>query len=226
MMRHTDRTVRGWLPLAMLAALLAVALPAAAQVSTGTIEVLTVDQQGLAMPGVTVQVRNTDTGADRVGVADEFGRAVFAALPPGPYAVSGNLEGFAPITDQEVVIRVGQTARVEFTMQVQVSETIVVTAEVPLVDVLKTDSSTNIVPEQIENLPVADRDFERLAFIAPGVQREVGSFRFIQNSPVVGAGGNASQTSIQVDGVDFTDQALGLSRARFSQDAIREFRVV
>ena len=29
-----------------------------------------------------------------------------------------------------------------------------------------------------------------------------------------------------VDGVDFTDQALGLARTRFSQDAIREFRVV
>jgi len=226
MMRQEKGNIRSWLPLAVLAAALAVALPAAAQVSTGMIEVLTVDQQGLAMPGVTVQVRNTDTGANRVGVADERGRAVFPALPTGPYAVSGNLEGFAPITGQEVVIRVGQTARLEFTMQAQVSETIVVTAAVPLVDVLRTDSSTNIVPEQIENLPVADRDFERLAFIAPGVQREVGSFRFIQNSPVVGAGGNASQTSIQVDGVDFTDQALGLSRARFSQDAIREFRVV
>jgi len=84
MMRQENRNTRSWLPLAMLAAALAVALPAAAQVSTGTIEVLTVDQQGLAMPGVTVLVRNTDTGNDRVGVADEFGRAVFPALPPGP----------------------------------------------------------------------------------------------------------------------------------------------
>jgi hypothetical protein len=88
------------------------------------------------------------------------------------------------------------------------------------------DSSSNITPEQIQNLPVADRDFEKLAFITPGVQRERGGFRFIQNAPVVGAGGNASQTSIQVDGVDFTDQLNGLARARFSQDAIREFRVI
>ena len=37
-----------------------------------------------------------------------------------------------------------------------------VTAEAnPLVDVYKTDSSTNIVPEQIESLPVPDRDFQR-----------------------------------------------------------------
>ncbi|HWS70605.1 MAG TPA: TonB-dependent receptor, partial [Thermoanaerobaculia bacterium] len=97
---------------------------------------------------------------------------------------------------------------------------------VPLVDVYKTDSSTNIIPEQIQSLPVPDRDFQRLAFIAPGVQRERGGFRFINGGPVIGAGGNASQATILVNGVDMTDQVNGLSRARFSQDAIREFRVI
>src|SRR5205085_8041765 len=87
-------------------------------------------------------------------------------------------------------------------------------------------SSTNIVPEQIESLPVQDRDFQRLAFITPGVERERGAFRFINGGPVIGAGGNASQATILVDGVDLTDPALGLARTRFSQDAIREFRVI
>ena len=64
------------------------------------------------------------------------------------------------------------------------------------------------MPEQIESLPVPDRDFQRLAFIAPGVQRERGGFRFINGGPVVGAGGNASQSTILVNGVDFTDAAL------------------
>jgi hypothetical protein len=111
-------------------------------------------------------------------------------------------------------------------MRPQMSETITVTAEVPLVDVLRTDTSTNIVPEQIQELPVQNREFEKLAFLAPGVQRERGAFRFIQGGPVIGAGGNASQSSILVDGVEFTDQALGLARSRFSQDAIQEFRVI
>src|SRR5438105_2943870 len=79
---------------------------------------------------------------------------------------------------------------------------------------------------QIESLPVANRDFQNLSFLTPGVQRERGAFRFIQGGPVIGAGGNASQSTILVDGVDFTDPALGLSRTRFSQDAIREFRVI
>src|SRR4029079_11721671 len=108
----------------------------------------------------------------------------------------------------------------------QLEETVNVVGEATLVDVFKTDSSTNIVPEQIEALPVQDRDFQRLAFLTPGVQRERGGNRFIGNGPVVGAAGNASQSTILVDGVDFTDPALGLARARFSSDAISEFRVI
>ena len=133
--------------------------------------------------------------------------------------------GFAP-TEQTITIRLGQTAKIVFTMKIQMSETITVTGEAPIVDILKTDSSTNVTPEQITGLPVASREFERLAFIAPGTNRERGGFRFIQGSAVVGAGGNASQTTFMVDGVELTDQALGLSRARFSMDAIREFRVI
>ncbi len=125
------------------------------------------------------------------------------------------------------MLRVGQSARVEATLKVaQIAETVTVSGEAPLVDLFRSDSSTNIVPEQIQDLPVADRDFQRLAFLTPGVQRERGGFRFIGGGPVIGAGGNASQSTILVDGVDFTDSSLGLARARFSQDAVQEFRVI
>src|SRR5205814_2471772 len=144
----------------------------------------------------------------------------------GNYQLSFALEGFAPLKAQKVTLLVGQTAKLSVTMQQSASETITVNASQEVVDVHKTDSSTNIIPEQIEQLPVADRDFQRLAFITPGVERERGGFRFINGGPVVGAGGNASQTTILVNGVDLTDQVNGQSRARFSQDAVREFRVI
>jgi hypothetical protein len=213
------------LTVAALAALVGLALPAAAQVNTGTLEVVTTDQEALAMPGVSVRVVNSATGAQRATVSDARGLAIIPALVPGDYNVAASIAGFAP-AEQAVTIRLGQTARIIFTLQVQMSETITVTGEAPIVDILKTDSSTNVTPEQIADLPVPSREFERLAFIAPGTNRERGGFRFIQNSAVVGAGGNASQTTFMVDGVEMTDQALGLSRARFSMDAIREFRVV
>ncbi len=213
--------------LAAVGLCLAPAAPVGAQPADATIEVIVVDQSGAALPGVTVQVVSTDTGLERVTVTDGTGTARMAALPPGSYRVTFELQGFTTVVQEGVSLRVGQTARLSVTMNVaRVAETVNIVAEVPLVDVYKTDSSTNILPEQIQALPVADRDFQRLAYLAPCVQRERGGFRFITNAPVIGAGGNASQATIIVDGVDFTDPTLGLARARFSQDAISEFRVI
>jgi hypothetical protein len=202
------------------------AIPSFAQIDKAAVEALALDQAKAPLPGVTVTVRRPETGLEIVDITDSAGVARFKALAPGKYSVSFTLEGFAPMKEQNLTLLVGQTAKLAVTMQQSASETITVSAAEPIVDVHKTDSSTNIVPEQIESLPVADRDFQKLAFITPGVQRERGGFRFINGGPVVGAGGNASQTTIVVNGVDLTDQVNGQSRARFSQDAVREFRVI
>jgi hypothetical protein len=199
--------------LALLLLLLSAAA-AFAQIDKGSIEAVALDQSKSPLPGVTVTVARPETGFQSVVVTDSSGTASFPALQPGNYEVSFSLEGFAPVSAQKLVLRVGQLAKIAVTMQAAASETITVSADAPIVDVHKTDSSTNIVPEQIDALPVQDRDFQRLAFIAPGVQRERGSFRFINGGPVVGAGGNASQTTIFVNGVDLTDQVNGLARAR------------
>lgn len=211
----------------LLAALFVVVAPVHAQVSDAVLELTAVDETGQALPGASVTVRRPDTGFERALVTGESGSVRVGALAPGAYEVKVELTGFAPVVQQGLLLRVGQTARVDVTLKVAtVQETVTVTADLPLVDVYKTDSSTNILPEQIQDLPVADRDFQRLAFLAPGVQRERGGFRFIGGGPVIGAGGNASQSTILVDGADFTDTTLGLARARFSQDAIGEFRVI
>ena len=160
-------------------------------------------------------------------MTDGTGLARVLGVPPGVYDVRLELAGFGTLVEKGVTLRVGQTARISATMKVaQLAETVNVVAQAALVDVFKTDSSTNIVPEQIQQLPVPDRDFQRLAFLTPGVQRERGGNRFIGGAPVIGASGNASQATIMVDGVDFTDPVLGLARARFSQEAIGEFRVI
>jgi hypothetical protein len=228
-MKHGVRTRRGGVLLRLascLALILLGTLPALAQVSTASVEARVTDVDGGALPGVTVTLENVETGLTRVAVTGESGDVSVSALPPGTYKVTFELQGFSPVSQEDVALRVGQTVQIRTELSAAVAESITVSSTVPLVDVYKTDTSTNIVPEQIESLPVPDRDFQRLAFIAPGVQRERGGFRFIGGGPVVGAGGNASQSTILVNGVDFTDPALGLSKIRFSQDAISEFRVM
>jgi outer membrane receptor protein involved in Fe transport len=199
--------------------------PLGAQINTADVQAYVVDVSNQPLPGVTVQAVETATGLTRVTVTDADGLARLAALPPGAYLVKFDLPGFNPL-EEKLTLRIGQTARINAIMTQAKAEHITVSAAAPLVDVVKTDSSTNIVPEQIADLPVPDRNFQKLAFIAPGVERERGGYRFITNEPVIGAAGNASQATIMVDGVDFTDPALGLARVQFSQDAIAEFRVI
>ncbi len=222
-------TVRFLAPAAALVLVVAAfvaASPAAAQTATATLDVVAVDGSGGPLPGVSVEVKRPETGLTRTGVTGNAGLASFAALPPGTYDVAVKLAGFETVEQKGLVLLVGQSARVNATLQGKRSETVSVVASAPLVDVYKTDSSTNITPQQIQDLPTPDRDFQRLAFIAPGVERERGAFRFVSGGPVIGGGGNASQSTILVDGVDFTDPALGLAKTKFSQDAISEFRVI
>jgi hypothetical protein len=226
-MRSRRRPSPGILAL-VLGALVALApVGARAQVADATLELVVVDAQQQVVPGATVTAVNSATGFTATTVTDAIGLGRIPALPPGTYDVKVELSGFGAVEQRAIAVRVGQTVRLNVTLSpAQVSESVTVVGQAALVDIHKTDSSTNIVPEQIESLPVQDRDFQKLAFLAPGVQRERGGFRFIGGAPVVGAGGNASQATILVDGVDFTDPGLGLARARFSQDAIGEFRVI
>ena len=199
-----------------------------AQVADAVIEVLAQDQSQAVLPGVTVTVLRPDTGYTQTSVTDATGTARFIALQPGTYTVKVELSGFTTVNQEGVTLRVGQTARLTMTLKVaQVAETVNVTAEAPLVDVYKTDSSTNIMPEQIESLPVAE---PRLPVAGvPGARRAARARRQpLHRQPARSSApaGNASQSTIMVDGVDFTDPTLGLARARFSQDAIGEFRVI
>jgi hypothetical protein len=213
-----------------LVLLLILASPRAAapfQVADAVLEISVVDDSGAALPEVTITVMQPETGLQRTALSDALGLSRTIGLPPGIYDVRLERSGFKTAIEKSLSLRVGQISRTSVRMGVAPqAETLTVVAQPVLMDVFKTDSSTNIVPAQIESLPVPDRDFQRLAFLTPGVQRERGGNRFIGNGPLIGAAGNASQTTIMVDGVDFTDPMAGLSRVRFTQEAIAEFRVI
>ena len=123
-------------------------------------------------------------------------------------------------------LMVGQRAQLTVALQPRVTDAIEVTGAAPLVDVHRMDSSTNIIPEQIEEIPVRDRQFERLALLTPGTQRDRSRFFNRTGAPVVGATSNAADGTFLMDGADFTDNFFGLGRVRVSQDAIEEFSVI
>ena len=70
------------------------AWPAHAQMTTGSISGRITDAQGAAVPGVTIEARNADTGLVRVAVSNDAGTYRLSALPVGTYAVTAQLSGF------------------------------------------------------------------------------------------------------------------------------------
>ena len=64
------------------------------QAVNGTIEGTVADVSGAVLPGVTVTVTNTDTGASRAVVTNEKGVYRALLLPLGRYKVSAELPGF------------------------------------------------------------------------------------------------------------------------------------
>src|SRR5258708_809187 len=89
---------RRWIRIAqaVLAALLLVTGSARAQsqAANGTVEGTIKDASGGLLPGVTVTVHNTDTGAERVVVTDANGLYRAPLLSLGNYQVTAELAGF------------------------------------------------------------------------------------------------------------------------------------
>src|SRR5262245_34210945 len=125
--------------LATLAALL-LAASASAQEFRATLTGRVTDPNGLATPGATVTAVNTQTGEVAVGVTTAEGAYTIPFLKPGIYSVSAELTGFKKVTQPNVQLEVGQTASVNFQLQLgQISEQMTVTAESPLLETAKAD---------------------------------------------------------------------------------------
>ena len=134
------------------------------------------------------------------------------ATPPGsPSRASSR-------SSRRLTLRIGQTAKLKVVLRAKaIAESVTVDRRgAPrrrLQDRLVDEHRPRADPGRSRS---PNREFEKLAFIAPGVQRERGEFRFVTGGPVIGSGGNASQSTILVDGVDYTDPALGLAKTRVS----------
>ena len=100
----------------LFVALLLIAGSASAQ-TLGTITGDVKDASGAIIPGASVTAQNTSTNATREMQSNEAGAYTFAALPPGPYVVRAELQGFRTVT-QNVELHVEQTVRVNFTMEI------------------------------------------------------------------------------------------------------------
>jgi hypothetical protein len=150
--------------LALLCSLLTFPLPTYAQseAAGGSIEGIVTDSSGAVLPGVAVEVRNSDTGFTRSLLTNEVGRYTAPLLAVGTYEVTAQLSGFGTVKVSDVLLQVGQRRVVEISMKIStLAETITVDGgQVPIVETSRVVSTTTIDDRAVHDLPTLARNFQ------------------------------------------------------------------
>src|SRR5262245_37471787 len=97
----------------VLALVPAFAGTAFAQTQTGNITGKVTDNTGARAPGVTVTLTSPVLISPKTASTDAEGVYRFAALPPGSYALSFELQGFRKVTRTNVPVNLAQTLTVD-----------------------------------------------------------------------------------------------------------------
>src|SRR5919106_3836856 len=97
-----------------------------------------VDSQEGVLPGVAIIVTHSESGTVRETVTGPDGTYFVTGIIPGPYRITGELQGFKRFT-QDVRLQIGETATLDLMLEVgSVAESVTVTGEAPLVDLTST----------------------------------------------------------------------------------------
>src|SRR6187397_319858 len=199
-----------------------------AQGVSGTITGRVVDQQGAAIPGVTVTAKSTTTGFTRSEVSDAEGVYRLSAMPVGIYEVTAELQGFATVSKKDVEVNVAQTQAVDFPLKVaQLAETVNVTGATPLIETTRSGVGAIVDVKRIESLPLNGRQFANLAATVPGVGLSFHSdpTKSTQYAPQIN-GGAGRNINYQIDGGDNNDDTVGGLLQAYPLEAIQEFNFV
>ena len=130
------RNLVGWNRTVALAAIaLALCAAGAWAQATGQLSGFVTDQEGGALPGVSVTVTNVATNQSRLVMTGQDGYFAAPLLAPGDYNVVAALDGFVQLSREGVRVTAAETARIGMALSVgEFSETMTVTGETPLIE--------------------------------------------------------------------------------------------
>jgi outer membrane receptor protein involved in Fe transport len=147
------------------------AVIAQAQLSTASLSGTVADPGGAVVPHATITLTQTDTNFTRISASKDDGSYHEEFLPVGPYKVSVSAPGFKTLERSGIVLAVMQNATLTLTLEIGgQSETVSVTADVPLVNLSNATLGASVSNEQIDNLTLINRDVYALLQLTPGVQ--------------------------------------------------------
>jgi len=155
------------------------------------------DASGAVVEGARVSVRNTATSQVREALTNQTGVYDVPCLVPGSYVVRVEKQGFKSATRSDVLLQVGDVARVDFTVDVGVvTESVEVQGGSALLTTETTSVGTVIENRRIVELPLDGRNYLQMVALSPNVSAEQG----LGGEAAARKGGERTSKSIVVAG--------------------------
>ena len=124
-----------------------------------TLNVTITDPSGRLVPNAHVTLSNPGMGIERNQTADRAGSAVLTAISAGDYRLIVRVDGFSDY-ERRLTLTVGQVASVSVQLGIaSIKQAISVSESTTAVDTEKNETSQVIHSSQIQDLPIAGRDF-------------------------------------------------------------------
>lgn len=208
--------------------LLSATVTASGQEFRGSITGKITDPAGAALPGVTVNIKNTGTNITATTTTNEDGSYNFPLIQPGKYTLQVTNQGFKTAVREGIEIRVADRLSLDIQMEIGVTETVTVVGSSPILETGSVSTGTIVSGNQISELPLTEGTAYQLATLTPGI--------FYTGNPLFnGPTANGNLTSFRANGATGANQitldgspnygfdgSVGFSPP---SDAVQEFKV-
>jgi len=187
------------------------------------------DPSGAVVAAAKVTATNSGTGLSRTMQTSDAGLFNFGRLPVGTYDLSVEANGFKTARKTGLALSIGAVVTLDLRLEIGgTQETVSVSAEIPVVESTRSQTSTSVNEKAVRDLPINGRNFLDFVTLTPGVIRDPA-----RGGDLSFAGQRGTSNSLLVDGGDSNNTFFGQSAGRagtrnpytFSQEAVQEFQV-
>jgi Carboxypeptidase regulatory-like domain/TonB dependent receptor len=192
------------------------------------------DASGGVVPGAKVTLTDQATSVSQSYATDGRGVYVFTGIRPGTYDIRVEAPKLGTRERKGMILAVSQQATLDFTLSPSsVSESVTVTSEAPLLDTGNASLGTDVTNEYVRDIPLPDRSFFGLVFLAGGVTETAGqgtTDSYPTGTNFVSNGQRNATAEIRVDGAltSAPEQGEGATTNVYYQpsvEIVQEFKV-
>src|SRR5882672_5334706 len=196
----------------------------AVQSSNGILRVSVTDAQQHSLRGATCSLLRANEPRVEVANAttDDQGVAVFTSIPPGSYVLSVAGKGFAKITREDVVVKVGSASEIKVVLSIApVAESVTIESPGETSTTVEAGASaaTGSLPRKaIQRLPLATARIDEALPLIPGVVRS-------STGEISIKGASEQQNALLVNGLNVADPSNGNFRLNLPVDSVEAVQV-